>query len=164
MSKKPQVDTVDEGFNPVIISPSESVNSGLAIKVKNDDESATILKKQSSIKTRKFSEYSLPSPKIGVNANIRINNKRKSIVHFATPETSVDVRKNMFSTVKVGQNGGKNSRNAFQFSTTNVKKSSAKGQELVSDSDEKIDVVAKEQLVEGEDLAVNSNTVESPNT
>ena len=120
-SKKPLVDAVDEGFNPVIISPSESVNSGLndAIKVKNDDESATIMKKQSSIKTRKFSEYSLPSPKLGVNANIRMNIKRKSGVHFATPETSVDVRNNMFNTVRVGEKG-KKSRNAFQFSTTNV--------------------------------------------
>ena len=70
-------------------------------------------------------------------------------MHFAPPDTSVDVRKNMFNTVKVGQNG-KNSRNAFQFSTTDVVKKGAKGQEVVSDSDEKLVVVAKEQLIEGE--------------
>ena len=104
----------------------------------------------------------MPSPKLGVNANFRMNIKRKSGVHFATPETSVDVRNKMFNTVRVGDKG-KKSRNAFQFSTTNVKKT-AKGQELVSDSDEKLVVVAKEQLIEGEDLAANSNAVDSPKT
>ena len=54
----------------------------------------------------------MPSPKLGVNANFRMNIKRKSGVHFATPETSVDVRNNMFNTVRVGEKG-KKSRNAF---------------------------------------------------
>ena len=47
-NKKPQTSAAaDEGFNPVIISPSESINSGIndAIKVKID-ESATSEKKQ----------------------------------------------------------------------------------------------------------------------
>ena len=89
-----------------------------------------------------------------------MNIKRKSGVHFATPETSVEVRNNMFNTARVGEKG-KKSRNAFQFSNTNVKKAE-KGQEMVNDLEEKLMIVAKEQLIEGEDSAANSNTVDSP--